>query len=114
MRSGSKGLEKRTQKRSPLTKPSEKAQKRWSGREREKPQRGRGEEGFETVVEASLQEMMPKSEPRGGSSVKAGSFFKAAPAGADPGSQSLMHSEARAEPSPAPQPIRGLVHGAQG
>ena len=40
-----------------------------------------------------------------GSSVRAVSFFKGVPAGADPGTQKLMHSEARAEPSPAPRPL---------
>ena len=49
LRSGSKGSEKKTQKRSPLKKPSEKAQKSWSGRERENH---RGEEGRKAVKQS--------------------------------------------------------------
>ena len=49
VRSGSKGSEKRTQKRSPLKKPSEKAQKSWPGRERENH---RGEEGRKAVKQS--------------------------------------------------------------
>ena len=69
----------------------------------EKPQRGRGrkavKQGMTTGNDAQIRTAF------WGSSVRAVSFFKGVPAGADPGTQKLMHSEARAEPSPAPRPL---------